>query len=191
MFENHSFQFRGQPQSLSELEIRSERLLLKPIEPRFAEDVFREFTPTITRFMFPRPADSIEETLEFVRSSQAGAARGTDLIFAVLLNESEEFMGCCGIHFRRNPSTPELGIWIKASGHGSGYGREAVHALKEWADKTFVCEYFIYPVDRQNQPSRKIAESLGGVVADELQSTTMSGTTLDELVYHIPSRVTG
>jgi hypothetical protein len=46
----------------------------------------------------------------------------------------------------------------------------------------------VYPVDRRNIPSRKIAEALGVVVVDEKRTPTMRGTELDTLVYVIPAK---
>jgi hypothetical protein len=42
-------------------------------------------------------------------------------------------------------------------------------------------EYFLYPVDRANTPSRKIPEALGGKVAREYEYKKMSGNILDLL----------
>ena len=46
-------------------------------------------------------------------------------------------------------------------------------------------DYLIYPVDRANIPSRKIPESLGGIIFEEKKTKTMSGGVLDEVVYKI------
>ena len=32
------------------------------------EDIFREFTPEITKYMFPKAPEKIEETIEFINS---------------------------------------------------------------------------------------------------------------------------
>ena len=47
-------------------------------------------------------------------------------------------------------------------------------------------DYAIYPVDKANIASRKIAESLGGMVIKERRVKTMRGSYLDEVVYKIP-----
>ena len=57
-----------------------------------------------------------------------------------------------------------IAIWLKKSVHGSGYGLEAVQALKAWLDESIDYEYILYPVDNKNIASRKIPETLGGVM---------------------------
>ena len=108
-----------------------------------------------------------------------------DLTFVVLKKDDEEFLGCCGIHGRENTRTPELGIWIKESAHGRNYGREAVVVACQWALKHIEFEYLIYPVDRNNFPSRKIPESMGGVIFEEKRVGTFRGTELDEIVFKL------
>ncbi len=109
---------------------------------------------------------------------------GTEILASILHKDTREFLGVAGLH-HIDTKYPELGIWIKKSGHGQKYGREAMHALKDWADRHLDYEYIIYPVDRDNVASRKIPESLGGIVHGEYQKTTPSGSVLNTVEYHI------
>lgn len=95
-----------------------------------------------------------------------------------------EFLGICEVG-AIDTDTPELGIWIKKSAQGNGFGREAIHVLKVWIDKNLEYEYLAYPVEQRNIPSRKIAESLGGKVFREFQQTHLSGNLLDQVEYRI------
>ncbi len=169
---------------LSKVIIETKRLRLVPITSEYREEIFQEFTPEIARFMFPKSPDKIEETDDFIRSSEQELKDGKTLQIVVLKKEDGEFLGCGGIN-NVDTKTPEPGIWIKKSTHGSGYGKETVVGLKEWADKNLEYEYLRYPVDRRNIGSRRIAESLGGVIEKEYQSTGMGGQELDEVEYHI------
>jgi len=110
---------------------------------------------------------------------------GNNLQFAILSKSTGEFLGCCGLHGEGKVRTPELGIWIKKSAHGSGYGREAVHLLVNWSWNNIDLDYFTYPVDRKNVASSKIPESLGGEVVEALKVETPTGKILDEVVYKI------
>jgi len=74
---------------------------------------------------------------------------------------------------------------IKKSAHGNKYGREAVRGLKEWIDDHMKYRYISYPVDRKNIPSRKIPESLGGIVEAEYEKESQSGNILDVVEYRI------
>ena len=87
--------------------------------------------------------------------------------------------------YRLTPKTPELGIWIKKSAHGHGYGKEAVVALKEWANENIEYEYILYPVVDENYASRRIPEFLGGKIAREYDKESMSGKKWHFIEYRI------
>lgn len=166
------------------IQIITERLKIVPLSLEYAEPMFSEFTEEITTFMHPKSPDSPEDTISYIKSEIPKIENGDELPVVILKKDSGEFLGCGGIH-KLKSDTPELGIWIKKSGHGHHFGREAVTGLKEWAEKHLSYEYLVYPVDKRNAPSRKIAESLGGIVGTEYKKINMSGKTLDEVEYWI------
>ena len=49
--------------------------------------------------------------------------------------------------------SPELGLWLKETAHGQGFGREVVVALVEWGHATLGKGSFIYPVAIQTLPA--------------------------------------
>lgn len=171
----------------SNITIKTERLLIKGISFEYKENIFREFTSEITTYMFPKPAERIEETEEFISESIKENKAGTNFQIVILKKDSNEFLGCGGVH-HINRKSPELGIWIKKSAHGHNYGKEAVVALKEWADKNLDYKYLLYPVAKDNPQSRKIAEYLGGEVFREYEEINQSGNKLHILEYRIPPK---
>lgn len=169
---------------LSDVIILTERLRLIPMSEKYASTIFNEFTKEITTYMFPRSPKKIEETLAYIRSNLPKITRGEELPVVILDKITGEFMGGGGAH-KLKTNTPELGIWIKKSAHGHKYGREAVRGLKEWMDKNIPYIYIIYPVDKRNTASRKIAESVGGVIKKEYKQKNMAGNILDEVEYWV------
>jgi ribosomal-protein-alanine N-acetyltransferase len=167
-------------------EIVGPRLVLKPITSGYAAEIFQEFTPEITTYMLPRSPSHISETEQFIAEACKQRAAGTDLGFVILDKLSSEFLGVCGLHGTRNPRQPEFGIWLKKAAQKKALGREAISVLKAWCEQTLAVEGFIYPVDRRNQPSRRIPEALGGRIVDEKKEMNMSGNELDEVIYLIP-----
>ena len=92
--------------------------------------------------------------------------RGEELVCAVLDRNSGRFLGCAGLH-ELNAPAPELGIWIAVEAQGAGRGSEAVRALMQWGShRRKKIDFFRYPVDRANLPSRRIAGNLGGTIAN-------------------------
>lgn len=165
--------------------IEGERIILAPVSYEHDQDIFTEFTEDITRYMIPEPLADMAHAYEFVDTCRKNMKAGLELVLAITNVNSGEFLGICAIHGTDDPQVAELGVWIKKSVHGKNFGREAVRYLAEWGRKNLLLSYFIYPVDRDNIPSRKIAESLGGVVLMKRVRKSMSGATLNELVYKI------
>ncbi|MBU1682460.1 GNAT family N-acetyltransferase [Patescibacteria group bacterium] len=168
----------------SNITIETKNLYLKGITLEYKDDIFREFTTEITTHMFPKPAEKIEETIEFFETSIKENEEGSNCQIVVLDKKGKDFLGCAGIH-HIDRKTPELGIWIKKTAHGNSYGKEAMIALKEWADKNLDYEYLLYPVVDENYPSRRIPEFLGGKIAREYDEVNMSGKKQHILEYRI------
>jgi [ribosomal protein S5]-alanine N-acetyltransferase len=170
--------------NLLDITINSDRLKLVSTSEIYANDIFNEFSKDLTVFMYPKPAEKIDETLSFINTSREKMEKGEQLQVVILNKITGEFLGGTGVS-ELNTDTPELGIWIKKSAHGHKYGREAVKTLKKWIDKNYSYKYIIYPVDKRNLPSRKIAESLGGIIENEYAKENMQGNILDEVEYRI------
>ena len=180
------FDFIGAKPDLSKLSIEGERVRLVSVSRAYERDIFEELTSDIATYMIPKPADTIEETRAFIDSSLEGFADANNLVLVILEKQTGDFLGCCGLHGRGDANNPEFGIWLKRSAHGRGLGREAIRTLALWAQENIRLESFIYPVDKRNVPSRRVPESLGGVVAAEREDVGMAGNVLDEVVYIIP-----
>jgi RimJ/RimL family protein N-acetyltransferase len=175
----------GHTHNLLAVTIQGERVLLSPVAEQYRHEIFQEFTADITRYMLPKPNEDLSEVLDFIHTCRRNMAAGSELGMVIRRIENNEFLGICGLHIRNTPQTPELGIWLKKSAHGEKLGREAIHCLVTWARSNLDAAFLIYPVDRHNIPSRKIPESLGGVIFGEDKVENMSGHILDEVIYRI------
>ncbi len=168
----------------SNIIIETKNLCLKSIALEYKERIFKEFTPEIATYMTPKPAEKIDETIEFIESSIKKNKEGRDFQAVILKKESKDFLGCVGLH-GIDKKTPNFGAWIKKSAHGYGYGKEAIIALKKWADENLNYEYILCPVDAKNIVSRRIPEFLGGKIIREYEEVSMSGRKLQLLEYRV------
>ena len=168
------------------MELVTQRLLLVPISLKFAKDVFNNFNYEVTRYMWPKPADDISETEAWIMSSIKKYENKEEIVFAALLKDSNEFIGCMGLH-HMDTDTPELGLWTKMSAHGHGYGIEGMKSIVEYAQTHLNIKYLIYPVDRKNFASRNIPEKLGGIVKKAYKQINQLGIELDTIEYWIYS----
>ncbi|MEI6267055.1 MAG: GNAT family N-acetyltransferase [bacterium] len=164
--------------------IETDRLLLVPMSRKYAEDVFREFTPELTYYMSPPTPSKIDDSIDWIESTLPKYEAGTDFTFAIILKENGEFIGGGGIH-NIDTMSPEFGIWTKKSSHGNRYGREAIRGANSWVDENLKCDYVKYPVFADNIASRKIPESLGGVIFREYTEKNNVGVELPIVEYRI------
>jgi [ribosomal protein S5]-alanine N-acetyltransferase len=165
-------------------EILTNRLRLKPVSMAYKEEIFSEFTEDITKYMCPRSLQHIAEIEAFIENAILDLKKGSDLRLVILKKDSQEFLGCAGLHGMLG-KTPEFGIWLKKTAHGRKYGLEAIRGIKNWAEQNLDYEYFLYPVDRANIASRKIPETLGGKVVREYEHKKTNGNILYLLEYRI------
>jgi RimJ/RimL family protein N-acetyltransferase len=173
---------------LEDIELASARLTLRSFTATDAGEAFAAVTPGLTRFLGWDPSPSLAAFAEVWKEWLPAMAAGTDLMPAIRLKATGEFLGMAGLHGIDRSET-EVGIWIKAAAHGMGYGREAVATLVSWAYASDKVAEVIYPVVVNNRPSRHLAESLGGVLIGNRQMRKPSGEVLDEVVYRIPPPV--
>jgi RimJ/RimL family protein N-acetyltransferase len=170
------------PLRSDEIHIESERLSIRPFSADDADATFRCITPSLTRFMsWEPPADKAV----FDRIWQGWLptiADGTDFTFAIRQRVTGGFLGLAGLHSVRG-SSAELGIWIREDCHAQGLGREAVRLVARWASLSLGIASFTYPVAEENYPSRRLAESLGGVIVDRRETPKYRS-----VIYRIPDQ---
>ncbi len=164
-------------------EIETERLVMRPVAPGYEKEINRELNDEVTRYMYISP-EPVESTYEWVKRSIEKREAGTDYAVQIFLKNTDELIGGGGLH-HVDTKMPEFGIWLKKSAQGHKYGREAVMGLYDWVKNNLDYDYLVYPVDRNNIPSRKIAEAMGGVVVGEEKKDCPSGKVLDTVIYHI------
>jgi RimJ/RimL family protein N-acetyltransferase len=176
----------GAESDLTSIKLVANRLSLRTFTPADAPEIFAAVNPAITRFMSWDPSPSPAAFAEVWRQWLPRMTAGTDLSLVIRLTSTNEFLGVAGVH-RIGSTEPEVGIWLKEAAHGLGYGREAIAAIVQWAPAHIGAAALIYPVAKQNLPSRRLAESLHGAIIGERNLRKSSGVVLDEVVYRIPA----
>ncbi len=158
--------------------IESPRLQLSQFQMTDAPEVFGCITPAISRFMPWEPPSWSEYVTRCEKRAQSPEPNKFHFVIRRLNNK--ECFGMASFEDADSVS-PELGLWLKESAHGQGFGREVVAALVEWGHATLGKGSFIYPVAVQNIASRRIAESLHGEIIGN-----RTNPKYDSVVYRIP-----
>ncbi len=161
--------------------LETTRLRLTPLSLDYHSNLSKEFAPEITAHLNHNPKD-IKSS---IAASREQMKKGENMQFVVLDKKTGDFLGHLALlHIRT--SEPEIGIWLKKSARGHKNGKEAVRAIKNWADEHLEYDHIKYQVEKTNIPSRKIAEMLGGKVGREGITRNKKGESLEEVEYWIP-----
>ncbi|UKB84618.1 GNAT family N-acetyltransferase [Chryseobacterium sp. MEBOG06] len=161
--------------------IKTDRLILKPIDPLYIDDINRHFTAETTKYMPFTPNGNRNDITKFVEESKMLLSKNTDLVM-VAVDPDKNFIGCCGIHNITSESV-ELGLWLKQSVQGIGLGTEIIMNLIEFLENNFTFEYIIYPVDQENIASKKIPEKLGFIPYKRYQKNKGTSSFLNIIEY--------
>jgi RimJ/RimL family protein N-acetyltransferase len=153
--------------------LETDRLLLREIRLSDAEDMFRlDSSPNVVKYLGNNPVKSIEESvtlIEMIRNQyiQNGIGR-----FAVVLKESNEFIGWCGIKFLTEPENNyvnvyEIGYRLIEEHWGKGFGFEAAKAWLDYGFNTMKVKTMYASVHKENAASKRILEKLGLQITSE------------------------
>ncbi|MCH7313467.1 GNAT family N-acetyltransferase [Acinetobacter sp. ANC 3882] len=160
--------------------LQSPRLDLFPFQMDDLVDIYPCVTTTLTRYMAWEPAQSFAEIEQIGQTWLIAESNHTDRHFVLRDKRDQVFIGLIGIH-HLDTATPELGLWIREDFHQQGFAKEAILEVFRWASAHISAQYFLYPVAIENQPSRKLAEFLGGTVAGYKTERKY-----EAVIYHIP-----
>ncbi|CAH0296951.1 GNAT family N-acetyltransferase [Chryseobacterium sp. Bi04] len=164
-----------------DIRIKTDRLILQPVEDLYIDDINTCFTVEVTRYMPFNPDGDRNDILVFVEESKKLLLKNTDLVM-VALDDDDNFMGCCGIHNITEESV-ELGLWLKKDAQGIGLGTEIIVSLIEFLESNFTFKYIVYPVDQENIASRRIPEKLGFIPFKKYQKNKSPSSFLNIIEY--------
>lgn len=165
----------------ADIKIKTERLTLLPVEDSYIDDILEHFTKEVTQYMPFNPEGDREEIINFVNQSKRTLLQNTDLVL-VALDSHGAFTGCCGIHNITEESI-ELGLWLKKSSQGKGFGTEIITKLIDFLENNFTFKYIFYPVDEDNIASKRIPEKLGFIPAKKYKKSKDAANDLTIIEY--------
>ncbi|QSB28263.1 GNAT family N-acetyltransferase [Flavobacterium sp. CLA17] len=147
--------------------IETERLLLREFLLSDVEGMFElESNPNVHTYLGNKPITHIGESLayiEFVQQQYKDFGTGR---WAVILKETNEFLGWSGIKFitteiNNHKDFYEIGYRFIEKHWGKGYATEAGKAFIDYAFKVMKAEYLYAYANAGNENSRRILEKLG------------------------------
>jgi hypothetical protein len=109
------------------LSLHSPHLQLTQFQLSDARDVFACITPAITRYLTWEPP-TWDEYIALCEERQR-INDPNEFSFVIRRIDTSECLGMAALEHANQPS-PELGLWLKETAHGQGFGGEVVEAVK-------------------------------------------------------------
>lgn len=144
------------------MEIKTERLIIKPMGMEFLESTHKYASDTEnTKFMMSLPSESIEDTKEFLMycEQEWNKEKPEDCEFALIKDGIH--IGGVGFSVNEEYDTANIG-WILASDyHNCGYASEAAAAIINFGKEHLSIHHFIATCDTENTASENVMKKLG------------------------------
>jgi ribosomal-protein-alanine N-acetyltransferase len=147
--------------------IETERLLLREFLFSDVDGMFElDSNPNVHRFVGKKPVKHIDESRAYIENIQGQYQKNGIARWAVILKETNEFIGWSGIKLITNEINNhqnfyEIGYRFIEKHWGKGYATEAGKAFVDYAFNEMKVEALYAYADEGNENSRKILEKLG------------------------------
>lgn len=145
------------------LQIETERLLLRQIEPRDADDMYEySCQPEVTKYLLWSSYVRPEQAVSYIDSIQKSYHAGGYYDMAVVLKSENKMIGTCGLtHVNTRDGVSEIGFVLNPVYHRQGYGYEAALAMMRFSFIDLNCNRVEAKCMRGNTASRALMQKLG------------------------------
>ena len=143
-------------------ELRTRRLLLRPLEASDAEELHALWTEEpVRRFLWDGVVVPLEQTREIVaKSAELFDEHGVGL-WACRRHEGKGLVAFAGYQFFRTPPELELLFGVRADEWGQGLAAEAAHAVIEYGFDVARFDRIVASADHPNAASLRVLDKLG------------------------------
>ncbi len=168
--------------------LRTERLVLRPLEPGDAEAVRRlADNPRVSEHLLTMPSPyTIADAHRIIASTRRPVSSGGWANWAIVHGEggSAELVGVIGLRLEANQRRAEVGYWLGEAYWGRGFVPEALRAVVGWAFEGLGLNKVWAGRFAENAASGRVLEKVGfrleGTLREHLQR---GGRFRDDVVY--------
>jgi ribosomal-protein-alanine N-acetyltransferase len=148
-------------------QLETERLLLRPMRESDFDALLLIFTDPNVMAAFNHPLFTNEQMQRWLqRNLDHQNAFGYGL-FSVVLKESGELIGDCGLEQMDDMNAAELGYDFRSEFWNQGFATEAACAVRDFALDILRLPQLISLIRVGNLASKRVAEKVGMTLADE------------------------
>jgi RimJ/RimL family protein N-acetyltransferase len=160
------------------MELRTERLAMRPVDGSDLDDLLAIHQDPVTRRFFG-DFDRQDVVAWIARSEREWAERGHGRV-AILDRESGAFLGRSGLKFWPQFEEVEVGWVLAPAARGRGVATEAANACLEWGFRDFGLPYVTAMIAPDNAASIAVAERLG---MEPLREDTLHDFGIEVIVF--------
>ncbi|MEO7910411.1 MAG: GNAT family N-acetyltransferase [Roseiflexaceae bacterium] len=144
--------------------LETERLILRRLVPDDLDHLFALYSDQETRQYFPEGTLTYEETKEELEWFLNGHPKHPELgLWATIYKPTNHFIGRCGLlpWTIDEREEVEVAYLLDKAYWRQGLGSEAAQAIAQYAFEQLHLSRLICLIDRENQASQKVAQSMG------------------------------
>lgn len=147
--------------------LETERLILRPMCEDDFDALLRIFTDLKVMAAFNHPPFTHEQMRRWLRRNLDHQNQYGYGLFSVMLKETGELIGDCGLEQMEDQAAAELGYDFRSDFWNQGYATEAAAGVRDYAFYTLGLPQLISLIRVGNIASRRVAEKVGMTLAEE------------------------
>lgn len=149
------------------LQLETERLLLRPMLATDVDALFLIFTDSNVMAAFDHPPFTREQMDRWLQRNLDHQNEFGYGLFSVILKETGELIGDCGLEQMEDMGGAELGYDFRSDFWNQGYATEAAIAVRDYAFGVLRLPQLISLIRVGNLASKRVAEKVGMELAEE------------------------
>ena len=151
------------------LQLETKRLVLRPMLESDFESLLLIFTDPKVMAAFNHPLFNLEQMSRWLSRNLKHQNEFGYGLFSVILKETGELIGDCGLEVMEDMGAAELGYDFRSIFWNQGYATEAATAVRDYAFQVLRLPRLISLIRLGNQASRRVAEKVGMTLAAEFE----------------------
>ena len=152
---------------MNNIQLETKRLLLRPMLPSDFDALLLIFTDPKVMDAFKHPPFTHEQMQRWLQRNLDHQNEHGYGLFSVILKETGELIGDCGLEQMDDMKAAELGYDFRSAFWNQGYATEAARAVREYAFDVLHLPHLISLIRAGNLASKRVAEKVGMILEEE------------------------
>jgi [ribosomal protein S5]-alanine N-acetyltransferase len=148
-------------------QLETKRLVLRPMLASDFDALLLIFTDPKVMAAFDHPPFTYEQMSRWLNRNLDHQREFGYGLFSVILKETGELIGDCGLEMMEDMGAAELGYDIRSDHWNQGYATEAATAVRDHAFDVLKLPQLISLIRVGNVASKRVAEKIGMTLAEE------------------------